>query len=93
MPMKTLALAIALLYSLFALPAAFATTHRTYSPRPSSAHHYTARSSSATRPNYGGGHHTKPHGGNYPGETNAHHRNGHYNNWRTANRYGEHKPR
>jgi hypothetical protein len=91
--MKTFVLAIALLYSLFALPAAFATTHRTYFPRTSSAHHYTARSLAATRPNYGGGHHTTPHGGNYSGETNAHHKNGHYRNWRSANLYGVHKSR
>jgi hypothetical protein len=91
MTMKQLVLAIALLYSLLAIPAAFATTHRTYSPRPSSAHHNTARSSSASRPYYGGGHHTTSHGGNYTGETNAHHRNGHYRNWRTADEYGVHK--
>jgi len=27
-----------------------------------------------------------------PGETNANHKNGHYSNWRSANRYGVHKP-
>ena len=90
--MNPRALVIALFCFLLSLPAAFATTHRTYSPRPSSSHHNTARSSSAVRPNYGGGHHTTSHGGNYPGETNAHHKNGHYRNWRSANRYGVHKP-
>ena len=52
----------------------------------------TARRSSASRPYYGGGKHTASHGGQYPGATNSHHRNGHYNNWRSGNRYGVHKP-
>jgi hypothetical protein len=46
---------------------------------------------SATRPYYGGGHHTEPHGGKYPGATNAHHKNGHYQNWRTGDSYGVHQ--
>jgi hypothetical protein len=91
MSMKSTTLATALLCSLLALPAAFATTHRIYSPRPS-AHHTTAHSPSASRPYYGGGHHTTSHGGSYPGETNANHKNGHYRNWKSANRYGAHKP-
>jgi hypothetical protein len=93
MSMKPLILVAALLCFLPVQPAAFATTHRSYSPRPSSAHHNTARSSSASRPYYGGGHHTTSHGGSYPGETNANHKNGHYRNWQSANRYGVHKPR
>ncbi|MHB1794500.1 MAG: hypothetical protein ACYCPO_05995 [Acidobacteriaceae bacterium] len=61
------------------------TSHpRTYSSR--------ARQPSAGRPYYGGGQHTTSHGGKYPGATNPHHRNGHYNNWRSDNRYGVHKP-
>jgi len=90
--MKKPALVIALICSTLTSPGAFAATHRTYSPRPSSAHHSTARSSSVSRPNYGGGHHTTSHGGSYPGETNANHKNGHYRNWRSADRYGVHKP-
>jgi len=45
-----------------------------------------------SRPYYGGGRHTTSHGGQYPGATNAHHKNGHYQNWRSSNRYGVHKP-
>jgi uncharacterized membrane protein len=47
----------------------------------------------ATRPYYGGGHHTASHGGHYPGETNVHHKGGHYSNPKTSNRYGVHKIR
>jgi hypothetical protein len=57
--------------------------YRTYSS--------TARQPAADRPYYGGGHHTTSHGGKYYGATNAHHRDGHYNNWRSSNRYGVHK--
>jgi hypothetical protein len=92
MSMKPLILEITFSYSLLALSAAFATTHRAYSPRPTSAHHNTARPSSTSRPNYGGGHHTTSHGGNYSGEINAYHRNGHYRNGRIDNRYGVNKP-
>ncbi len=44
-------------------------------------------------PYYGGGHHTKSHGGYYTGSTNSHHRGGHYSNYRTENTYGRHKRR
>ncbi len=44
-------------------------------------------------PYYGGGHHTKSHGGSYPGSTNSHHRNGHYRNYKTVNTYGRHRRR
>jgi hypothetical protein len=50
------------------------------------------RRSASIRPYYGGGKHTTSHGGGYPGATNSHHKNGHYSNWRTSNRYGVHKP-
>ncbi len=50
------------------------------------------RHSTASRPYYGGGKHTTSHGGQYPGAMNSHHKNGHYKNWRSANRYGVHKP-
>jgi hypothetical protein len=46
---------------------------------------------SATRPNYGGGKHTKSHGGHYQGQQNAHHRGGHYKNPKTGDQYGKHK--
>jgi len=49
------------------------------------------RSNSGARPYYGGGHHTTPHGGHYQGETNSHHKCGHYVNPQTNNRYGVHK--
>lgn len=42
-------------------------------------------------PNYGGGHHTKSHGGRYVGGSGAHHKGGHYVNPRTSNTYGRHK--
>ncbi|KAA9041010.1 hypothetical protein FW778_02935 [Ginsengibacter hankyongi] len=39
----------------------------------------TAMSFGQTRhPYYGGGYHTKSHGGHYAGSTNTHHKNGHY---------------
>jgi len=44
-------------------------------------------------PYYGGGHHTKSHGGYYSGSTNFHNRHGHYRNYRTMNTYGRHKRR
>jgi hypothetical protein len=91
--MKARSLALTLLCCILAMFSASATPHGTHSPRVSSGHHSTERSSRTSRRFYGGGHHTTSHGGNYPGETNAHHRNGHYQNWRTANRYGVHKPR
>ena len=54
----------------------------------------TAISFGQTRhPYYGGGHHTKSHGGYYAGITNSHHRGGHYRNDRTVNTYGRHKRR
>jgi hypothetical protein len=46
----------------------------------------------AGTPYYGGGKHTTSHGGQYPGATNSHHRDGHYSNWQSGNRYGVHKP-
>jgi hypothetical protein len=49
--------------------------------------------SRSSRPYYGGGKHTASHGGQYPGSTNQHHKNGHYRNPRTgADQYGKHKP-
>jgi hypothetical protein len=52
-----------------------------------SAHH----TSHASRPYYGGGHHTTSHGGRYQGETNVHHKGGHYRNPKSNNQYGRHK--
>jgi hypothetical protein len=51
-----------------------------------------AQHQSASRPNYGGGKHTKSHGGHYQGQQNAHHRGGHYKNPKTNDQYGRHKP-
>lgn len=42
------------------------------------------------RPYYGGGNHSKSHGGYYPGSTNSHHKGGHYVNPSSSNRYGIH---
>ena len=54
----------------------------------------TAMSFGQTRHSYyGGGHHTKNHGGYYVGSMNAHHKSGHYRNYKTANTYGRHKRR
>jgi hypothetical protein len=89
--MKRIAAMLALLGIILSLPPAYASTPK----HPAETHSRTysaARHSSASRPYYGGGKHTTSHGGQYPGATNSHHRNGHYQNWRTANRYGVHKP-
>src|SRR5260370_33265593 len=51
-----------------------------------------AQHHSNSRPNYGGGKHSKPHGGHYQGQQNSHHKGGHYKNPRTSNQYGHHKP-
>src|SRR4051794_10892221 len=57
-----------------------------------SSHHYSSHPrSTASRPYYGGGHHTTSHGGSYPGSVNTHHKNGHYSNPRSGNRYGIHQ--
>jgi len=89
--MKRLAALLAFLSIMVSLSAAHAGTPKyrtgTHTKTYSAAHH-----SSASRPYYGGGKHTTSHGGQYPGATNSHHRNGHYQNWRTANRYGVHQP-
>ncbi len=69
-----------------------ASTYRSHS-KTFTARHSTPRRVSAPRPYYGGGHHTKSHGGKYPGSMNAHHKNGHYQNWRTGNSYGVHQAR
>jgi len=59
-----------------------------------SSHHYGSHPrSTASRPYYGGGHHTSSHGGSYPGSVNSHHKNGHYQNPKSHNRYGVHKVR
>ncbi len=96
--MKNPITALILFSLVLSVPAAYATgshkrsftvhprTHRTYRMYSS-----RARQPSADRPYYGGGHHTTSHGGKYYGATNAHHRNGHYNNWRSDNRYGVHQ--
>lgn len=84
---------------LLSVPAAHATGIRkrpfTVYPRTHSRTYRTssgrARQPAADRPYYGGGHHTTSHGGKYYGATNAHHQNGHYNNWRSDNRYGVHQ--
>jgi len=45
-----------------------------------------------SRPNYGGGKHSKSHGGHYQGQQNSHHKGGHYKNPKTSDQYGRHKP-
>lgn len=42
------------------------------------------------RPYYGGGSHSKGHGGKYPGSVNSHHKGGRYENYNSENRYGIH---
>jgi hypothetical protein len=81
--MKRIAGMLTVLCALVSLPAVYASTAK---------HRSTSHHSSASRPYYGGGKHTTSHGGQYPGAINSHHRNGHYQNWRSANRYGVHKP-
>jgi hypothetical protein len=88
---------LALLLCMLLVPTVYASsTHRTHKPRTSSGYRSGTKSSpapraSASRPYYGGGHHTASHGGSYSGETNAHHNHGHYRNWKSANRYGVHQ--
>ena len=89
--MKQFIVLAALLCIMLFLPIAYASTRK--HPTGIHARTYSAvRHSSASRPYYGGGRHTTSHGGQYPGATNAHHRNGHYQNWWSGNRYGVHKP-
>jgi hypothetical protein len=66
----------------------------TYVPRGTHSSHSSSKNSShASRPYYGGGKHTKSHGGQYPGSTNQHHKNGHYRSPVTGqDQYGKHKP-
>lgn len=53
----------------------------------------SARTTSASRPHYGGYKHTVSHGGKYPGETNDHHKHGKYRSPVTGqDQYGTHKP-
>jgi hypothetical protein len=89
--MKRLAAILILLCIMVSLCAAHAATPK-YRTGTHARTYSTARHSSASRPYYGGGKHTTSHGGQYPGATNSHHKNGHYNNWRSGNRYGVHKP-
>jgi len=53
---------------------------------------FSQKHSRGSGPYYGGGHHTKSHGGRYAGSTNSHHKHGHYQNPKTNNKYGHHKP-
>src|ERR1039457_4018337 len=63
---------------------------RTTTPRSSSS---TRTTSHSARPYYGGDKHTESHGGQYPGATNEHHKNGHYRSPVTGqDQYGKHKP-
>jgi hypothetical protein len=60
-------------------------THSSHSTRTNSSH--------SSRPYYGGGKHTESHGGQFPGSTNEHHKNGHYRSPVTGqDQYGKHKP-
>jgi hypothetical protein len=59
---------------------------------PAFGQRHSGSRSSAARPNYGGGKHTQSHGGRYQGETNSHHKGGHYKNPASGDRYGKHKP-
>lgn len=86
-------LMVVLCFALLLGASGSASTHRYRSATTYTGHHSTSSRSSASRPYYGGGHHTKPHGGRYPGSTSGHHKNGHYRNWRTGDRYGVHQAR
>ncbi len=44
----------------------------------------------ASRPYYGGGHHTSSHGGSY-GRSGSSHRGGHYTSRTGSHQYGRHK--
>jgi hypothetical protein len=90
--MKRIASMLALLCIMLPLLAAYASTPK-HPTRTHTKSYSVARHSSASRPYYGGGKHTTSHGGQFSGATNFHHRSGHYENWRTGNRYGVHKLR
>ena len=90
--MKRIAALLVLLCISLLLSAAYAGTPR-YRTGIHPKTYGTAHHPSSGRPYYGGSKHTTSHGGQYPGATNSHHRNGHYQNWGTANRYGVHKLR
>jgi len=89
--MKRIAAMLTFLCVMLSLPAVCASTPK-YRTGAHAKYYSTPHHSSARRPYYGGGKHTTSHGGQYPGATNSHHRYGHYQNWRTGNRYGVHKP-
>lgn len=89
---RRIAAMLALLCIMVSLSAAYAGTPK-YRTGTHAKTYSTVRHSSALRPYYGGGHHTVSHGGRYYGSTDPHHRNGHYENWRSGNRYGVHKLR
>jgi hypothetical protein len=89
--MKRFVAILALLCIMVSVPTAYAGAPK-YRASTYARIHGAARHSSASRPYYGGGKHTTSHGGQYRGATNSHHKNGHYNNWRSGNRYGVHKP-
>jgi len=46
---------------------------------------------SGSRPHYGGGHHSKSHGGKYLGGHGSSHKGGEYVNPKSNDRYGTHK--
>jgi hypothetical protein len=57
------------------------------------SHSSHSSSHSSSRPYYGGGKHTGSHGGHYSGGSGgSSHKGGHYQNPRTNNEYGKHKP-
>ena len=49
-----------------------------------------SRSSTSSRPYYGGGHHTESHGGSY-GVSGSSHKGGHYTSSTGSHHYGRHK--
>ena len=68
-------------------------TYSSHSSSTHSSHSTGTRASHSSRPYYGGGKHTESHGGQYPGSTNEHHKNGHYRSPVTGqDQYGKHKP-
>jgi len=68
-------------------------THSSHSSSTRSPHPSSTHKSPSSRPYYGGGKHTESHGGQYPGSTNEHHKNGHYRSPATGqDQYGKHKP-
>ena len=74
-----------LLFILYAL-----TPSAGFAQRGHYSHSHSYSSHPSSRPYYGGGHHTRSHGGSY-GVSGSSHRGGHYTSHSGSHHYGRHK--